>query len=32
MMSVGTRMVLAACIALNHRLGRPRRSLVAYVA
>jgi hypothetical protein len=25
-------LALAACIALNHRLGRPSRSLVAYVA
>jgi hypothetical protein len=25
-------LTLAACIALNHRLGRPSRSLVAYVA
>jgi len=23
---------LAACISLNHQLGRPSRSLVAYVA
>jgi hypothetical protein len=30
---VATRLLaLAACIALNHRLGRPSRSLVAYVA
>jgi hypothetical protein len=25
-------LTLAACIALNHRLGRPSRSLVAYTA
>jgi Transposase DDE domain len=30
---IATRLLtLAACIALNHRLGRPSRSLVAYVA
>jgi hypothetical protein len=30
---IGTRLLaLAACIALNHMLGRPSRSLVAYVA
>jgi hypothetical protein len=25
-------LALAACIALNHRLGRPSRALVDYVA
>ena len=30
---VATRLLcLAACISLNHQLGRPSRSLVAYVA
>jgi hypothetical protein len=30
---IATRLLtLAACVALNHRLGRPSRSLVAYVA
>jgi len=30
---IATRLLtLAACIALNHQLGRPSRALVAYVA
>jgi len=30
---IATRLLtLAACVSLNHQLGRPSRSLVAYVA